>query len=169
MGFSIRLHPFYNSNRWQSNFVFIYSKSFNPVFHALSNFHILGNFILNSKSASNSEKVSWWKILFLSKPPKITFRTPRLQTLIKPVGNIFDRRNPKKPTLNWSFPTNRFCQIKILFFLSNSLKGVYRFNLLFILFNYILYTIQLYSLYYSIIFFILFNYILYTLYIQFTF
>jgi hypothetical protein len=37
------------------------------------------------------------KFYFLSKPPKITFRTPKLQTLIKPVGNIFERRDPKKP------------------------------------------------------------------------
>ena len=36
------------------------------------------------------------KIYFLSKPPKITFRTTKLQTLIKPVGNIFARRDPKK-------------------------------------------------------------------------
>jgi hypothetical protein len=31
---------------------------------------------------------------------KVTFRTPNLQTPIKPVGNIFDRRDPKKPPLN---------------------------------------------------------------------
>jgi hypothetical protein len=37
---------------------------------------------------------------FLSKPPKLTFRTPKLQTLVKPVGNIFDRRDPKNPSLN---------------------------------------------------------------------
>jgi len=43
---------------------------------------------------------------FLSKPPKITFRTPKLQSPIKPFGNIFDRRDPKKPTLNWPFSTN---------------------------------------------------------------
>jgi hypothetical protein len=36
----------------------------------------------------------------LSKPPKITFWTPKLQTSIKPVGNIFDRRDPKKTPLN---------------------------------------------------------------------
>ena len=36
------------------------------------------------------------KFYFLSKPTKITFRTPNLQTPIKPVGNIFDRRDPKK-------------------------------------------------------------------------
>jgi hypothetical protein len=35
----------------------------------------------------------------LSKPPKITFRTPNLQTPIKPIGNIFDRRDPKKKHL----------------------------------------------------------------------
>ncbi len=40
------------------------------------------------------------KFYFLSKPPKITFRTPNLQIPIKPVGNIFDRRDPKKPPLN---------------------------------------------------------------------
>jgi len=39
------------------------------------------------------------KNLFLSETPKITFRTPKLQTPIKPVGNIFDRRYRKK-TLN---------------------------------------------------------------------
>jgi len=33
------------------------------------------------------------KLYFLSKPSKITFQTPKLQTPIKPVGNIFDRRN----------------------------------------------------------------------------
>jgi hypothetical protein len=31
---------------------------------------------------------------------KITFWTPKLQTSIKHVGDIFDRRDPKKPTLN---------------------------------------------------------------------
>jgi len=31
------------------------------------------------------------KFYFLSKPPKITFWTPKLQTSIKPVGDIFDR------------------------------------------------------------------------------
>jgi len=36
------------------------------------------------------------KNYFLSKHPKIIFRTPKLQTPIKPVGNIF-----------WPFPTNR--------------------------------------------------------------
>jgi hypothetical protein len=40
------------------------------------------------------------KFCLLSQPPKITFRTPKLQTLMKPVGNIFDRRDPKKPPLN---------------------------------------------------------------------
>ncbi len=40
------------------------------------------------------------KFYFLSKPPKITFRTPKLQTSIKPVGNILNRRDPKKPPLN---------------------------------------------------------------------
>jgi len=40
------------------------------------------------------------KFHFLSKPPITTFRTPNLQTPIKPVGNIFDRRDPKKPPLN---------------------------------------------------------------------
>ena len=39
------------------------------------------------------------KFHFLSKPPKITFRTPELQTSIKPIGNIFDRRYPKKTPL----------------------------------------------------------------------
>jgi hypothetical protein len=58
----------------------------------------------NSESAWNlRKKVD--KFYFLSKPPKITFRGPKLQTPIKPVGNIFDRRDPKKPPLNWSFPT----------------------------------------------------------------
>ncbi len=37
------------------------------------------------------------KFYFLSEPPKITFRTPNLQTPIKPIGNIFDRRDHKKP------------------------------------------------------------------------
>ena len=37
---------------------------------------------------------------FLSKPLKILFRTPKLQTLTKPVGNIFDRRDPQKNPLN---------------------------------------------------------------------
>jgi len=35
------------------------------------------------------------KFNFMSKPPKITFRTPNLQTPIKPVRNIFDRWDPK--------------------------------------------------------------------------
>ncbi len=43
------------------------------------------------------------KFYFLSKPLKITFWTPKLQTLIKPIGNIFDLRHPKKTPLNWSF------------------------------------------------------------------
>jgi len=32
--------------------------------------------------------------------PRNNFSEPKLQTLIKPVGNIFDRRDPKKPPLN---------------------------------------------------------------------
>ena len=32
----------------------------------------------------------------MSKPPKITFRTSKLQTPIKHVGNIFDRLTAKK-------------------------------------------------------------------------
>ncbi len=56
------------------------------------------------------------KFLFLSKPPKITFRTTNLQTPIKPVGNIFDRRDPKKPTLNCSFPTEWYPCLDISLF-----------------------------------------------------
>ncbi len=42
------------------------------------------------------------KFYFLSKPLKMTFRTPKLQTLIKSVGNIFDHRDPtQNPTLNY--------------------------------------------------------------------
>ena len=44
------------------------------------------------------------KFYFLSKPPKITFQTPKLQTSIKPVGNIFDRRDPKKTTIKFIIP-----------------------------------------------------------------
>jgi len=40
------------------------------------------------------------KFYFLSILSKTTFRTPKLQTLIKPVGKIFDRRDPKKTPLN---------------------------------------------------------------------
>ncbi len=43
-------------------------------------------------------------IYFLSKPPKITFRTPKLQTPIKPAGNIFDRRYRKKPPTKLTIP-----------------------------------------------------------------
>ena len=56
------------------------------------------------------------KFYFLSKPPKITFRTPKLQTLIKPVWNIFDRRDPKKTPLNWSFPTKWYPCLDISLF-----------------------------------------------------
>ncbi len=45
------------------------------------------------------------KIYFLSKSSKITLTKPKLQTPIKPVGNIFDRRYRKKTLLNWPFPT----------------------------------------------------------------
>ncbi len=37
---------------------------------------------------------------FLTKPPKITVGAPKLQTLIKPVGKIFDRLYPRNPPLN---------------------------------------------------------------------
>jgi hypothetical protein len=67
--------------------------------HALSNFH------------EDDEK-----FYFLSKPPKITFRTPKLQTLIKPVGNIFDRRESKKHPPNWSFPTKWYPCLHISLF-----------------------------------------------------
>jgi len=56
------------------------------------------------------------KFYFLSKPLKIKFRTSKIQTLIKPVGNIFDRREPKKPPLNWSFPTKWYPCLHISLF-----------------------------------------------------
>jgi hypothetical protein len=45
------------------------------------------------------------KKLFFVKTPKNNFSDPQTTNLNKPVGNIFDRRDPKKPPLNWSFPT----------------------------------------------------------------
>jgi len=56
------------------------------------------------------------KFYFLSKTPKITFRTPNLQTTIKPVRNIFDRRDPKKTPLNLSFPTKWYPCLHISYF-----------------------------------------------------
>ena len=44
---------------WEMVFVTQKKWIFNPVFYALSNFHILENFILNSESAKNSEKENW--------------------------------------------------------------------------------------------------------------
>ncbi len=59
------------------------------------------------------------KFNFCQNPPKITFWTPKLQTLIKTVGNIFDRRYPEKPPLNWSFSTKWYpCLHTSLFFYS---------------------------------------------------
>jgi len=61
---------------------------------------------------SNFQKKNY----FLSKPPKITFRTPKLQRPIKPFGNIFERRDPNKPPLNWSFPTKWYPCLHISLF-----------------------------------------------------
>ncbi len=71
---------------------------FNPVFHALLEilFKVRNQHKILRKKVINFESYVFdKKFYFLLKPPKITFRTPKLQTLIKP---IFDRRDPKKNT-----------------------------------------------------------------------
>ncbi len=50
----------------------------------------------------------------MSKFPKITFLTPKLQT--STVGNIFDRRDPKKLPLNFLFPTKWYPCLHISLF-----------------------------------------------------
>jgi len=55
------------------------------------------------------------KLYFLSKPPNITFRTPNLKTTIKPVGNIFDRRDPKKTVVYICYNSHEKSRYDIFF------------------------------------------------------
>ena len=55
-------------------------------------------------------------LFFVKTPLKITFRTPKLQTPIKPVENIFERLYRKKTLLNWPFPTKWYLCLDISLF-----------------------------------------------------
>jgi hypothetical protein len=84
---------------------------FNPYYSAPSKnkiFRILNMFAI----VSDLQK----KILIFVKTPKNNFLDPKLQTSIKPVGDIFDRRDPKKLTLNWPFPTKWYPCLDISLF-----------------------------------------------------
>ena len=88
---------------------------FNPVFHALLEilFKVRNQHKILRKKVINFESYVFDKnFYFLSKPPKITFRTPKLQALINPFLIV---GTPKK-THTWSFPTKGYPCLHISLF-----------------------------------------------------